>query len=136
MLQKGLLSKIGGIVALISILFLPVGGCGKLGLTGIEILSATDKEIEIPSEIKLMIVFSLISAFLAIFMTEVLILFICGSCGIAGILIAYQISRSKVPVVELKIGAFLAIIGFALVLVEGFLLSKRQDRVSENKKED
>lgn len=67
MLQKGLLSKIGGIVALISILFLPVGGCEKLGLTGIEILSATDKEIEIPSEIKLMIVFSLISAFLAIF---------------------------------------------------------------------
>jgi len=40
MLPKALLSKIGGVLALVALLFLPLGGCGAASLTGFDVLGA------------------------------------------------------------------------------------------------
>lgn len=116
MLPKGMLSKIGGGVSLISLLLLPmVKGCGR-SLTGVDVLRVGD----IPVGLKILLVIAILCAITAFFLKTALAFFFSGSGGLVGLLGAYTMARQKFPV-ELEIGTYLAIIGFGAILVEGFL---------------
>lgn len=120
MLPKGLLSKIGGVLSLISLLFLPLVGNWMVTVTGIDILKEAEKwkgEFEI---IGPMLVISLLCAIGSFFMKTAPAFFTAGGAGLGGLLIAYMATRSN-PFLEFKGGAYLSIIGFGLVLAEGFL---------------
>ncbi len=113
-MPRGLLSKVGGVIALVSIVFLPIGGCGDIGLTGFEVLRDND----IPGLIKVLIGISILCAFIALFVKFYVGLVASGAIGITGLLTSYLIARKDIPV-DLKAGAYLALIGFGLVLAEG-----------------
>lgn len=116
MLKKDLLAKIGGGLSLVSLLFLPLGGCERVTVTGLEVLRMGD----VGFGIKLMLIISILCAIGSFFLKTVPAFFSAGGGGLGGLLIAFVAARQSFPV-EMKIGAFLAIIGFGLVLVEGFL---------------
>lgn len=126
MLPKGMLSKIGGGLSLISILFLPlVKGCGK-SITGFEVLK--DAPTSDFGMVKIMLIVSIVCAIGAFLLKTAIQFFITGGGGIGGLLGAYTLARQKAPV-ELEIGVILSIIGFGLILAEGFLLQKQKGEI-------
>jgi len=121
MLPKGVLSKIGGVLSLISLLFLPlVRGC-QVSVTGFDVL----KTGGVGPGIKLMLIISIVCAIVVFFLKTAIPFFITGGGGIGGLLGAYTIARQEIPV-EIEIGTILSIIGFGLVLAEGFLLQSQK----------
>ncbi len=121
-MPKGLLAKVGGILSLLSIIFLPIAGCDQVGITGLEVLRAGDIGILI----KALLVISISSAFISLFVKSYITLFACGGVGASGLLISYIMIRQKVPA-ELKMGAYLALIGFGLIAIEGFLSKQKME---------
>ena len=120
-MPKGVLSKIGGVLSLISLLFLPlVRGC-QVSVTGFDVLKAGD----VGPGIKLMLIISIACAIVVFFLKTAIPFFITGGGGIGGLLGAYTIARQKIPL-EIEIGTILSIIGFGLVLAEGFLLQSQK----------
>ncbi|OGV97840.1 MAG: hypothetical protein A3I04_01615 [Nitrospinae bacterium RIFCSPLOWO2_02_FULL_39_110] len=121
MLPKGVLSKIGGVLSLISLLFLPlVRGC-QVSVTGFDVL----KTGGVGPGIKLMLIISIVCAIVVFFLKTAIPFFITGGGGIGGLLGAYTIARQEIPL-EIEIGTILSIIGFGLVLAEGFLLQSQK----------
>lgn len=119
------MAKIGGLVALVSIAFLPIAGCGSVGVSGWDIIRANDVGILL----KGLILFSALCALFAALTTAVTGLFVTGGGGILSLLIGYTLARQNIPV-DLKVGAYLAFIGFGLVLVDAVL---RQQKESASK---
>ncbi len=124
-MPKGLLSKIGGVLSLISLLFLPlVKGCGQ-SITGFEVLKAGD----VPGG---MLIISIVCAIVVFFIKTAIPFFITGGGGIGGLLGAYTVARKNLPIdieIEIEIGTILSIIGFVLILAEGFLLQKQKGEI-------
>ncbi|OGP64201.1 MAG: hypothetical protein A3K22_06205 [Deltaproteobacteria bacterium RBG_16_42_7] len=120
MVPKGLLSKIGGVFALISLLFLPLGGCGGASVSGFDVLRAGDVGIGI----KFMLLISICCAIAAFLLKKAPAFFVAGGGGLGGLFVAYIVARQSFPV-EMKIGAYLAILGFGAILAEGFLMKQR-----------
>lgn len=115
-IKSGVLSKAGGILALISLLFLPLGGCEGITLTGIDALKYSD----VSQTIKVMLIFSMACAVLTFAVKSAEAYFTTGGVGVGSLLLAYMIARQDVPV-DLKAGGYLAILGFGLVLIEGLM---------------
>jgi hypothetical protein len=122
MLQKGMLTRIGGGLALICLMFLPLGGCFNKTFSGSDLLSHSS----VPGGVKLLLIISILSAFCAFFLNAAIQCFISGGVGMTGLIGVYTLLSQKYPDVELKIGGYLAMIGFGLILVEGFILQKKE----------
>ena len=121
-IKKVFLAKIGGGLSFISLLFLPLSkGCG-LTLTGSEVIRAAD----VPPIIKLLLIISILCAIVSFLLKSAHALFISGGAGLGGLLGAYTIARQDIPV-ELEIGAILTIIGFGLILIEGFMQKQKDE---------
>lgn len=116
MIPKGMLSKIGGVLALVALLFLPLGGCGGASLSGFDVLSSG----KVGAGIKFMLLISAGCAVAAFFLKKAPALFSTGGGGIAGLIAGFVIARQSFPI-EMRVGAYLSMLGFILVLAEGFM---------------
>lgn len=113
------MAKMGGMVAIASILFLPMAGCGLYNVTGIDMF--TSKEISVI--VKIFLAISLMCAASVIFLKAAIPILASGVAGLAALIIAYLIAKSAASVsVELKAGAYFAIVSFIIILISGFLL--------------
>ena len=119
-----LISNIGAAMAIFCILFLPFVGCGGQKLTGIDVI----KHSGIGTEIKFFVVASIISAGIVFALKKHIQLAVSAIAGIVSLLIAYLIAQSKMEGLELKFGAFLALIAYAVIAVTNFLGISEQNR--------
>ncbi len=123
---KGIMSKIGGVLSIISLLLLPlVRGCGQ-SITGFQALEAGDVGIEI----KLLLGIAILCAIGALILKKAIHFFGAGG-GFAGLFGAYTVARQSFPV-EMDIGTFTAIIGFLLILAEGIIQKQKEDNKSQD----
>ena len=111
------LAKMGGIVAIASVIFLPmVNGCGSQPITGVDILQSN----EIGGIIKIFLAVSLLCAAAAIFLKAAIPILASGAVGLAALITAYLMAKSAASV-ELKSGAYFIIASFVIILISGFL---------------
>jgi hypothetical protein len=88
------LAKMGGIVALASILFLPMAGCELQSVTGIDMFTSKD----ISFIVKIFLAISLICAAWVIFLKSAIPILANGVVGLAALTIAYLMAKSAAPV--------------------------------------
>lgn len=118
MLKSKTLSRFGGVLALFSLLALPLGSCGAVRLTGSEILL----KIEDHPVLKLLVLISVIAAVLAIFFTARGWQLMLGAAGVAALLVAsFLVEADKNAATQVRGGTVLALIGFVFVLIPGLL---------------
>ena len=117
------MAKMGGMVAIASILFLPLAGCGIHVVTGIGMFASPDISVIV----KIFLSVSLVCAASVIFLKAAIPILASGATGLAALITAYLIAKSAASVsVELKAGAYFAMISFILILISGlFLLGVR-----------
>lgn len=106
-------SGTGGAIAVVCILFLPVIGCGNETINGIEIVQSRNVSVEI----KFFIVLSVIAGVAILFLKQQVAAFVAGIIGLASLLFSYLIAHNKMQAIELKMGAYLAMIGFVITAV-------------------
>ena len=125
--------KLGGIIAILSFLFLPVAGCGGMNISGSELMKSND--IDVP--VKLFIVLSMICAIVIIFHKDKTITFFSAIGGFATLVIAYLIAKSKMHSgndfgmsngIELKSGSYLSMLGF----IVSAIVSKSNKELLDN----
>ena len=117
MLTKANLGRLGGIIATLSLLFLPLASCGDAQLTGVDVFNAENSEIH-----KLLLVVALVAAIAAIFIVTRGAQIAASVAGIIVIALEYFNSTSDPErLVQLREGAYLALLGFVLVLVAAFM---------------
>lgn len=113
------MAKMGGMVAIASILFLPLAGCDIHVVTGIGMFASKD----ISAIVKIFLAISLVCAALVIFLKAAIPIIAGGAAGLAALTIAYLLAKSAASVsVELKAGAYFTIVSFMLILISGLLL--------------
>lgn len=117
MLTKSNLGRLGGIIAALSLLFLPLASCGDAQLTGIDVFNAENSEVH-----KILLAVALIAAIAAIFVVTRGAQIAAGVAGIVVIALEYFNSiNDPERLVQLREGAYLALLGFGLVLAAGLL---------------
>jgi hypothetical protein len=117
MLTKSNLGRIGGVIATLSLLFLPLASCGDAQLTGIDVFSAENSEVH-----KILLAVALIAAIAAIFVVTRGAQIAAGVVGIVVIALEYFNSmQDPERLVQLKEGAYIALLGFGLVLAAGLM---------------
>lgn len=113
------LAKMGGIVAIAAILFLPLAGCGSQTVSGIDMFKS--KNIGVID--KMFLVISLLCAASAIFLKAAIPILASGAVGLVTLIVSYLIAKSAASVpIELKVGAYFAIVSFMIILISGFAL--------------
>ena len=117
------MAKMGGMVAIASILFLPLAGCGIHVVTGTGMFASPDISVIV----KIFLSVALLCAASVIFLKAAIPILASGATGLAALITAYLIAKSAASVsVELKAGAYFAMISFILILISGlFLLGVR-----------
>lgn len=117
MLTSHNLARLGGVIATLSLIFLPLASCGEAQLTGIDIFQA-----EGSSGHKAILFVTLAAAVLSIFIMQKLAHIVLGGTGLVAIAIEYFFTLDDPErTIQLREGAFLALLGFALVLAAGLL---------------
>jgi hypothetical protein len=114
------LARMGGIVAIASILFLPMvmPGCGSQSVTGVDIFESNG----IAVVVKIFLAVSLVCAALAIFLKAAIPILSSGVVGLAALITAYLIAKNAAPVsIELEAGGYFAIVSFIIIVISGFL---------------
>lgn len=115
---KKLLARIGGLVALIAMLALPLASCGQVRLTGTDILLRTE---DLPG-LKLLILVAVLAAIFSLFVARSWALIIFGMLGIGVILYSgIALHANDVDRVRLLGGSLVAFVGYAIVLLAGLL---------------
>lgn len=117
--------KICGALAVIFLMFLPVAGCEKtneFNVSGLDLIKGIFKSGEIDAS-SVLFFLSVSCGIAIIFFRKALLFMIFATSGIITFLSAYIYVKSKngMDVVELKIGAFLAIMSFIAVIVLGII---------------
>lgn len=120
-----LIPKLGSGIAVVCILFLPFVGCGEQNFTGLDIL----QHKEVGMDIKLFLAASILCGVAVFFLKEYLHYAISAIAGIITLIIAYLIAHNKNEAIELKFGAFLAIIGYVVTAITSYL------KINEKKNE-
>ena len=121
-MEDNIVLRIGAIVSLIAILFLPFVGCGDATINGLQILKSDD----IALSYKLLIVICIFSALAVFLVREPHIITIAGGIGLISLIAAFLIARNQIPI-DLKSGAYIALFGFLLAIGEGVSLAKRKN---------
>lgn len=127
MLKSKTLSRFGGVLALFSLLALPLGSCGTVRLTGSEILL----KVEDHPVLKLLVLIAVIAAILAIFLTTRSWQLLLGAAGVAALVIAsFLVEADKNAATQVRGGTVLALIGFLFVFIPG-LLNPGESRIKK-----
>lgn len=117
MLSSHNLARIGGVIATLSLIFLPLASCGDAQLTGIDIFQA-----EGSTGHKAILFVTLVAAVLSIFIMQKWGHLLLGGIGLAAIGLEYLSSLNDPErTIQLREGAFLALLGFAFVFAAGLL---------------
>ena len=117
MLTKSNLGRLGGVIATLSLLFLPLASCGDAQLTGIDVFGAENSEVH-----KVLLAVALIAAIAAIFVVTRGAQIAAGVAGIVVIALEYFNSvQDPERLVQLREGAYIALLGFGLVLAAGLM---------------
>ena len=117
-----IIGRAGAILALVAFLFLPVAGCNGMGMTGVEVLQYEG----LSETIKLVVIFCLICAVIGIISRPAGLCFLMGILGIAAIFTGYYMVRRDGGYIELMMGSYLAILGFAGLIIEGVIQSSKK----------
>jgi len=103
------LIKIGGIMALVCFLFMPVAGCGGYNISGTDLIQAKG----IDDTVKVFCVISMICAVFMIFLPDKLLTFVMSIGGFVTLIIAYLIIKDKAGnQIEIKAGSYLSLLAF------------------------
>jgi ribosomal protein L40E len=121
-----LILKICGALATVFLLFLPVAGCKNYtqydvnGLDFIKGLFKAGAQIDATS---ILFILSMITGVIIIFFNKPLQFVIGGAAGFLTFIAAYFITKSKqgMDIVQLKIGAYLALLTFAGIAIAGLI---------------
>jgi hypothetical protein len=117
MLTSHNLARLGGVIATLSLIFLPLASCGDAQLTGIDIFQA-----EGSTGHKALLFITLVAAVLSIVIMQKWAHLVFGGIGIVAIALEYVSSiNDPERTIQLREGAFLALLGFAFVFVAGLL---------------
>lgn len=115
MTPKGILAKIGGSISILSLLLLPLArGCGQT-ITGVDVLKEQSM-----GAIKFYLIVSILCAVISLFFVKLYALLPCGILGLGALLINYNNARRLLPI-EVEIGGYLALLGFVLIIISGFI---------------
>jgi hypothetical protein len=121
MVIKRNLGRLGGLIAALSLLFLPLASCGEAQLTGLDIFQADGN-----SGHKAILVIALLSAVLAVILVQHRAQLVLGATGLATIVIEYLFTIDDPErTIQLREGAYLATLGFLLVFLAGWLRAGR-----------
>jgi len=113
------LIKLGGMLAIVCFLFLPVAGCGSMTITGIDLIKMKD----IDASVKLFAVLAMLCAVAIIFLPDKTLAFFSAVGGLISLLIAYLVMKGKMSsgddfgmsnAIELKSGSYLSMLGFLI----------------------
>jgi hypothetical protein len=115
--RSKVLSYLGAVMAVVCILFAPVVGCGDATLNGLQIIE--DKGVG--GEIKLFIILALSCGVLIFFLKKHAHLVITAIAGAVSLFIAYLIAHGKNGAIELKVGAYLAFVGYTVTAITHIL---------------
>lgn len=111
------LARLGGVIATLSLIFLPLASCGDAQLTGIDIFQA-----EGSTGHKAILFVTLAAAVLSIFIMQKWGHLVLGGVGLVAIAVEYFSSLNDPErTIQLREGAFLALLGFAFVFAAGLL---------------
>ena len=129
--------KLAGILALISMLFLPLAGCGTITFSGLDIIKSDDTD----STIKILLIAAIVAGILVIVLKSKGKIFLSSIVGIVLLVISYIYMKSNLnpkddvigglndlstsgnnlfgmdasDIIELKAGSYLAVISFLVV---------------------
>ena len=121
MVIKRNLGRLGGVLAALSLLFLPLASCGDAQLTGLDIFQA-----EGSSGHKAILFIALAAAVLAIILVEHKAQLILGATGLATIVVEYLFTIDDPErTIQLREGAYLAALGFLVIFLAGLLRTGR-----------
>jgi hypothetical protein len=114
-------ARLGGVIALISVLILPLASCGDVRLRGADILF-----METRPGVKSLVVAAAVAAVLAIFIVNRWAQLLIGLIGMAEfIYVAGGLWVDRSPATQVRSGSFLALIGFVMIFLAG-LLARRE----------
>lgn len=111
--------KLGGMIAVVCFLFLPVAGCGSMNVNGIDLIQMKDFN----TEVKLLIVLSMLCGLGIVFLKDKTAVFFSSLWGIVSLIISYTITKGKMnsnndfgmtDFIELKSGSYFSILGFII----------------------
>ncbi len=105
--------KLGAIVALLSLLIMPLGGCAGESFNGLQVLSTS----QIPVSIKFFLVLSMAGAAFSCWTKVVRHSLIAGIGAAIALCISYYSGGEVMRVVSMKFGFYTAFLGFALIIV-------------------
>lgn len=118
MRTKKLLARIGGVIALVAMLALPLASCGDARLTGADMLF----RVQDHPGLKLLVGSAVLAAILAVFIARSWPSVIFGMVGIGVILYSgIALHANEVDRVRLLGGSLIAFVGYAIVLLAGLL---------------
>jgi uncharacterized membrane protein (UPF0136 family) len=112
-----LISYISAAVVIISILFMPFVGCGGMNMSGLDVL----QDNQVGTDIKFFVVMALLCAALIYVLKAQLQIVITSLAGAVSLIVAYLIAHNQNGGIELKAGAFLALIGYAVTAVVNYV---------------
>jgi hypothetical protein len=117
------LARLGGLVAFLSLLFLPLASCGDAQFTGTELLF-TVEEHYIHRGILLI---ALVAAGFAVVVAKARTQLFAGIVGILAIgLEWFSAAQDEAGTIQLLHGSYLALVGFVLVLAAGLMGRKEK----------
>jgi len=125
-LSISLILKICGALAVVFLLFLPVAGCentNTYNVNGLDFIKGLFKSGGRIDGTSIFFLLSLISGVVIIFFNKPLQFIIGGAAGFVTFLAAFFITKSKtgMDIVQLKIGAYLALLTFAGIAITGLI---------------
>lgn len=121
-----LILKICGALATVFLLFLPVAGCKdytQYDVNGLDFIKGLFKAGAQIDATSILFILSMITGVIIIFFNKPLQFLIGGASGFITFLAAFFITKSKqgMDIVQLKIGAYLALLTFAGIAVAGLI---------------
>ena len=128
-LNRSLIIKICGLMALVGFLFMPVAGGGGVTVIGYDLMGMN----EISDTVILFAGIAMICAFIIIFVKDKVATFFCSLGGIASLIIAFLIitnetkSANKFGIsssIDLDLGSYISMLGF---IISGILSLKRSN---------
>lgn len=118
-----IISKVGGAIAIVSILFMPVVGCGGDTANGIDLVQSKN----ISGDIKACIVVCMLCGLLILLLRTQIQQALSGIIGIVALLGGYMLAKDKLQMLDLKAGYYLSLMGFALTTLVSFLKPSLND---------
>ena len=114
------LTTIGGAVAVLSICFLPVIGCGGENLNGVGLL----KWDQTPGAFKFLLILVIVLGLLIFRLKEAMHLLINGAAGVITLIVGYLYAKDKMGNLDLKSGYYLSIFGFIMTGIVSYMQLK------------